>query len=587
MTAGVARGQDYAFYPFVIESFHSDITVRQDSRLDVTETIRTTFNIPRRGIIRVIPETFDTGFGTSRRTAISNISVTDENGKAQTILVTRGGHRVNIRVGDEDIEFPAGTQKTYKINYRITNAVNWFGAKQDWEPHAEVYWNVTGNEWDTTIKQASARVTFPTVTEDNQVRARMFFGYTGSIEGLDQFAAGEVARPGSEIKLTKTELSVRHTEPLEPGEGMTFVLAVPATVLPEPSWLQKVGFFLDANRIVVFPFLVLGAMTVIWLRIGRDPKGKPVEVQFEPPLGLSATECGFLIDERVDPKDVSAAIVSLAVKGYLKIQTNDIHGRFKQSETFLNVPTADPPNKKPLTTFENDLLQKLRTLGPTVDFDDLKTKVSVAIPAWSSSLEKSMVKLGLYHIAPNTAKAITGCGGIVLVLLTILGLSGLLNNMGTGLIVAIAAILSVVIILAFASLMSRRTKLGADVFQQLKGFERAMSGREHYMTWFSKTNMDMAKYEEYLPYAIMFGLVKEWTNICETVVTDSPSWYVSTSPHGTFNAVMFSNHLTRSTNAIGKGATTMPRTSSSGGGSGFSGGGSSGGGFGGGGGSSW
>ena len=599
LTGAIVAGQGFANYPFVIDRFEADILVRPDSRLVVTETISTTFQSPRRGIIRVIPEVFDTGHGTTRRTLIDQIRVVDETGRPVTTQVTREEFMVRIRMGDEALTFPAGTQKRYRIQYRVANAVNWFGQRQDWHPHAEVYWNVTGNGWDTVIRQTDVAVRFPEVSDGGDVRARMFFGRSGARDGLDLSAPGAIASAESSMDLAEANLTIRHNAPLRPGEGLTIALALPTTVLPEVGYLQRAYFFVDSNPILLVPFGVFAAMFFVWLGFGRDLKGRYVEVQFEPPHGMSATECGFLIDGKVDPQDVSAAIVTLATSGYLFMHTDNTHGRFTPTSITLDVPLADPVRAKPLGEFERSMLTALRSVSGPIRMVDLRANVAPEVPRWAGALARSMKRHGFYRFLPIESQTAAATWGILVVLGLIYLLSGQVRNTNPEILLVICAVISVAIVLGFAYLMPRRTKRGADALAQLKGFERAMRGREHFHRWFTETNMDLAKYEEYLPFAIMFGSVAEWNEICGPVLTENPSWLVTEYRDPTTGFEFFPDDTEESFFALGTAATTMPRTAASsgssawggGGGGGWFGGGSSGGssggGFGGGGGSSW
>ena len=206
---------------------------------------------------------------------------------------------------------------------------------------------------------------------------------------------------------------------------------------------------------------------------------------------------------------------------------------------------------------------------------------------------------GFYRFLPIESKTAAATWGIIVVLGLLYFLSGQVRNTNPEILLVICGVISIAIVLAFAYLMPRRTKRGADAFAQLKGFERAMRGREHFHNWFTQTNMDLAKYEEYLPYAIMFGSVAEWNEICGPVLTENPSWFVNDYQDPTVGFEFFPNDSQETFFALGNAATTMPRTEASSGksiwsesdsggwSSGGDGGGSSGGGFGGGGGSSW
>ena len=144
------------------------------------------------------------------------------------------------------------------------------------------------------------------------------------------------------------------------------------------------------------------------------------------------------------------------------------------------------------------------------------------------------------------------------------------------------------LIIGYSKIIPKRTQKGADMANQVKGFEAAMRGRRNYLEWVADKKIAEAKYEEYLPYAIAFGLVQQWSDTFKEVVTGSPSWYHAPYMINSWSMNHFVNDLDSSTRSLGAAATTPPRTSSSSGSSGFSsGGGFSGGGFGGGGGGSW
>ena len=83
---------------------------------------------------------------------------------------------------------------------------------------------------------------------------------------------------------------------------------------------------------------------------------------------------------------------------------------------------------------------------------------------------------------------------------------------------------------------------------------------------------------EFLPYAIAFGVEKEWAKAFEGIIIPNPTWYDGGSGGvSTFNAVSL-------TNSVGGFSTAFATSSGT---SASSGGGSSGGGGGGGGGGSW
>ena len=72
-------------------------------------------------------------------------------------------------------------------------------------------------------------------------------------------------------------------------------------------------------------------MTNLWYRRGRDPRVREaINVMYEPPAfenrPLTPAEVGTLVDEKLDPRDITSSIVGLAVKGYVSIEETKKEG---------------------------------------------------------------------------------------------------------------------------------------------------------------------------------------------------------------------------------------------------------------------
>jgi len=149
-------------------------------------------------------------------------------------------------------------------------------------------------------------------------------------------------------------------------------------------------------------------------------------------------------------------------------------------------------------------------------------------------------------------------------------------------IFGISGIISGVLFLIFAYFMPQRTEKGTEAYWKALGFKEYIKTAEKYRLQFQeKENI----FEEYLPYAITFGLTDKWAKAFEGIYKTPPSWY-----EGYFGPTFFPTGLSHSLNSaiatVGSIFVSRPG-SGSGLGSGFGGGGFSGGGGGGGGGGSW
>ena len=119
---------------------------------------------------------------------------------------------------------------------------------------------------------------------------------------------------------------------------MTIALRVPADQIPQPSAFDTFGHTLTdwfyGKWILLVPLLTGLGLTFAYLIRPRTKLG-PVGVRFEPPTGVGPAFCGVLIDDRVDSRDITAGLVSLAVKGHIKFVSEHQHGRFEPDSTYI------------------------------------------------------------------------------------------------------------------------------------------------------------------------------------------------------------------------------------------------------------
>ena len=122
-----------------ILSYDSQITVRADSNLEVTETISCAPRVRqiRRGIFREFPTTY------SRVDASQDRWLRGLVHQARRVGGVSNGRRSNgvaIYIGDKD-RFLSPAEYRYEIRYRTDRQLGFF------PDHDELYWNVTGVGW--------------------------------------------------------------------------------------------------------------------------------------------------------------------------------------------------------------------------------------------------------------------------------------------------------------------------------------------------------------------------------------------------------------------------------------------------------
>jgi uncharacterized membrane protein len=576
-----------------IERFDVSIVLDPDATFVVTETIAVDFGeLQKHGIFRTIPvaySRFETVAGVAVSTRYSirlRVSdVRDGSNVALPYTARREGANLFLRIGDPDRTVTG--KLTYVITYRVERAINEF------ESHDELYWNVTGTEWDWPIHAASVRVTLPEGTPTDRIQRATFSGPFGSTttsatETLD--ASGYRA----EVRA------------LGPGEGLTIVLGLPKGVLSPPSaWTEfwwkardNAGFFLAA----LAPILAFGAMLFLYLRSGRDPGHLlPIVVQYEPPPDLSPAEVGSLLDERIDTPDIVSTVIDLAVRGYLKIheeETTRLLFLTSKDYRFEKLKPADAA----LSLHEATFFSALFGSSDSVHLSSLKNKFYRSIPSIRRAITQEMLNKGLFPRDPERVRGFFRGLGVAVVLAPIVLGSFLASSSLVQSIIppdpasffffaVICLILAMLIIWLFANVMPAKTPRGAQLARHSLGFRE-------FVTRVEKDRIErMAKedptlFERVLPYAVVLGVADEWAERFEGLLTEPPAWYTSSSfSRGSFYPRAMVSNLGQSMHAMGSTMTSQPRESRGGGAgggrSGFGGGGRSGGGFGGGGGGSW
>ena len=321
-----------------ILSYDVVVEVRKDGALDVTETIRVTVEGRdiKRGIYRDFPVEYREEDG---RTSLATFEVLDvrRNGQAEPYVRQRTGAYARARIGDKDVFLPRGSEQVYELTYRTS------GQLRSYDGYDELYWNVTGNEWKFPILSASVDIRLP-----EPALIRQYAGYTGP--------TGATGKDFEVLEAADGRFRARTTRRLGRYEGFTVAVAWPPGVVEVPPvtyGVQGIGGFVAPpmmlGEVRLGPFAALGgtlvgalALLLAWLRVGRDPQKGVVYPQFDPPGGLSPAALRYVKRYGFDPRCITAAILSIAVKGALRISERPSYGLFS-NHSFSLTPLGRKP----------------------------------------------------------------------------------------------------------------------------------------------------------------------------------------------------------------------------------------------------
>jgi uncharacterized membrane protein YgcG len=569
LTASVAGADER------ILSYDSRIEVRSDSSLDVTEIIRVRAegNRIKRGIFREFPTTYFRRGGHRVTVGFELLSVR-RNGMDEPYHIERRSNGIAIYIGHKDRFLSPGVY-TYEMRYRTDRQLGFFA------DHDELYWNVTGVDWDFPIVSAAAEVHLPAGVPTDAVGLE---GYTGPMgaTGKHYRSAMQDGRP---VFAT--------TAPLGAREGLTIVVTWPKGHVAAPGELARAGYFLRDNRPLSYGALgllaLLGYYIFIWTRVGRDPPRGVVIPRYRPPEDESPASMRYLLAMRYDNRCFVAGILSLAVKGSLVVE-QEAGGLFKKGGYILHRKYG---SHTPLSTDEHALLRTLFGRGDSLELDDKNHSILQGAKNSHEAQLKRKYRKSFFHV--NGGWHFLGIAlslaviGIAIVAQAAWGGYGVewfvLTPGGWGTVAV--ALVGLVANGTFGRLLKAPTPAGRTRMDEIEGFRLYLSVAEgDELALAGAPRKTPGLFETYLPFALALGVSQAWSEKFATVFLTqaaagySPDWY-----HGDRFDVndlgSFSSSLSSSFDSAVSSASTAPGESSGGDGGGSSGGGGVGGGGGG------
>lgn len=563
---------------FVFSKFEADYylsrTEEKISQLRVREVMVALFPEfdQNHGIIRAIPKVYQ-----NHDLAIQNIRVTDEAGQVLNYEESSENNNLVLKIGNTD-EFVRG-DKTYVIEYTISNVT------ANFEGYDEFFWNVNGTQWQQKFGYVEARLHLSAdLVGALQDKRRCFTGAAGS---TSESCTITLAPNDASVIGFKSDYVLDKKETLSIAVGFNAGTFVPYSVPLSQVLFMAAMIFLGG---VLPPLVALVIVIRNWRQVGRDPKGKGVIVpEYLPPKEVSVLGSDTILKEKFVPSALSAQIIDLAVRHYLKVYEIKEKKIFKDKLDYEVELVKDPSDlreeeQKVITLLFGDF-----TVGKRISMSALTAKLYEQAKEIGKSVGEKLALEGWFRSAPEKARRPYYVWGSALIsvpfLAVFLSIFAMLYTLGFA--------LAGVILLIGATVMPARTEKGVALRDYLYGLREYMKLAEAERLKVLQSphgeltekidvgdNRQLIKlYEKLLPYAMLFGIEKQWVKEFAGLYAQSPDWYAGSTG---FNSAVFATSL-GNFSAVSTTTFTPPSNSSS---SGFSGG-SAGGGGGGGGGGGW
>jgi uncharacterized membrane protein YgcG len=552
---------------FVISTFHAKYELFNDTkggRLVVTEDITLVYSDNNHGILRALPIKND-----RYDTKIEVISVLRDGQNEPHTTYEDNNNNFVIKIGTANL-FVTG-EHSYQIKYEMQR-----GIIKHFDDYDEWYWDINGTGWQQEVQKLTGEVILP-----EEIKSRGYAATNACYTGIQGSISNDCF-----IKPTANGYTFGANQTLGPHETLTIAIGIPTGIFEAytaEDWANE-------NKGTMIWFWLIPATFLfshrIWRKHGKDHKTKGIIVpEYSPPKGMTPAEVGLVFDYKLQSRDISATIVDLAVKKYIKIHDDNkkYFGLIEKHDFSFELLKND---FSALKLHEKDII---KALFPQIQIGE---KISL------KSLDKATLALNIGNIKQKLIEDLTRENGMF-------DEHGskykkILIGLGIGLLIVapvvlfvpvlfISLIISALILIFFGIFMKRRTHAGIDAYEKVKGLEiymkTAESDRLKMMQSVERPYVEPEKsyefFENLLPYAIALGVEKSWAKQFDTLIKNNPSWLNSSVPYDT-GAYIFVSSLAESLGSLDRNFAKQTTSSTSGSsGSGFSGGGSGGGGGGG------
>ena len=563
---------------FEYDSWNVDYRIGLDDRgqalAKITETVSPVFPDfdQNRGIVRGIPIDYQ---GTS--TDPRDFSVTDADGNPVPFAVQQQEGFKVVLVGNN--RYVHGKQ-TYVISYTLSDVVL---APEDGGAD-EFYWDLADFERQQRIKDFNATITFsPELAPALNGNTRCYAGAPRSTEECELSGTGTEADP---LRISAL--------PLEPRNGVTVAIGLePGAVTQPPRRLPN--FALDWLPLIVgaagTASGIVGAIAVSRMKRQRRTARGTIIAQYDVPPYLPPLIAGPIVGKRVS-SPAAAEIVHLAVNGTLRLEDGAPGTWMKQPEHVIRVMdparVADSLDYRTLATLVPGAVPGAARVVPRES-----TRFASEMQSLITAGDAEATARGYFERVRAKAATVFGIVSLTVAIGTVVFAIAALQARGVSPALLAFPVAIAGIWLGIWALVKHRvhTPFGAENREYLEGVRLFISVAEADRLRMLQSPQGAERrtvdgievihlYERLLPYAMLFGLERQWAKALEVRYSTQPGyvpyWYPGLTSRGLTN---IHGSLSSYTGALTSSVsyTASSTGGSMGGGGGFAGGGGGGG----------
>ena len=280
---------------YYYQDFEVDIKINEDSSFDVME--KQTYYL-------------DGSFGFFKRDislnkidAITDIEVLDgENNKIpkSELDIKSGSGKTHIQWNFSRRYF-SEEEKSWTVKYKVHGGISFL------KNYDEIYWNAIPQNRAVPIENVKVIVSLP---DDREFRSDLIKIYSEQTLSQDYY-----------FRNNNTQ-AIFTGENLKSDTNLTIAVGFPKNIVSQSAYYKDFltiycGYILSI--IIFLSCVITGA--IYWYKTEKSREGKRAIVpQYEPPQNLRPAMAEVIVKEKLTNKGLSATIIDLAVRGYVKIE---------------------------------------------------------------------------------------------------------------------------------------------------------------------------------------------------------------------------------------------------------------------------
>ncbi|WP_433251031.1 DUF2207 domain-containing protein [Streptosporangium sp. CA-135522] len=472
-----------------------------------------TLELRQDGVLHV-KETVAFEGGTPTRKLVDRTRYDDGSDRLYQIANLKGDGRLS---GDS-ITLTGGSG-TATLEYDVKGAVTPLADVQ------ELRWYAVG-AWSVPVTEAKVTVTGPAQLQN----LSCFAGVLTSAIGCTTASPDHT---GTTAEFEQQDLGA--------GEVLTVVIGYPAGATKGGPILERRfelsnAFTLNTvtgGALAGLLVLMLGGLGLLYWTRGRDARvvghesGSLNAVEnghFAPPDGVRPGQIGTLMDEQADVVDVTATIVDLAVRGYIRIDEQPRQAYDSPDWMLVRLPGAPTAS---LLSYEQALYEAIFDGRDAVLLSHLQGSFAANLGKVRDALYRDVVTQGWFARRPDTVRTRWTTFGVLLVVAGIIATVALAWFTTYGLL-GLALIIAGAAMAVGGQYMPAKTSKGAGALAHTLGFREYLSSGDIGGDIPPAQRVEL--FSRYLPYAVIFDSVERWARVVSSVTgngqqADNLYWY--------------------------------------------------------------